>query len=147
LSFDSCVSQISSVLLLLGNSITFSQSYFSAGRIFVNILNFGSLTVNGIGLVNNFASLIEKYRSEEQITVLEVFQFTSSCLFFTMSAFSMKTAGTIIKETQNTVLGDFEASLRSNRHRRMFRRVAKQTRGEDGNTMQGNAKVRSVCVI
>jgi len=112
----------------------------------VNILNFGSLAVNGIGLVNNFASLIEKYRSEE-LTPLEVFQFASSCLFFTMSAFNIKTAGAIIKETQNTVLSDFEASLRSNRHRRMFRRVAKQTRGEDGNTVQGNAKVRIVCVI
>jgi hypothetical protein len=64
-----------------------------------------------------------------------------------MSAFNVKTADTIIKETQNTVISDFEASLRSNRHRRMFRRVAKQTQGEDGNTIQGNAKVRSVCVI
>ena len=113
----------------------------------MNILNFGSLTVNGIGLVNNFASLIEKYRSDEEITPLEVFQFASSCLFFTMSAVNVKTAGTIIKETQSTVISDFEASLRSNRHRRMFRKVAQQTRGEDGNTMQGNAKVRSVCVI
>ena len=147
MSFDSCVSQISSVLLLLGNSITFSQSYFRAGRICVNILNFGSLTVNGIGLANNFASLIKKYHSEEQITPLEVFQFASSCLFFTMSAFNIKTANSIIKETQSTVISDFEASLRSNRHRRMFRRVAKQTRGEDGNTMQGNAKVRIACVI
>jgi hypothetical protein len=113
---------------------------------FVNFLNFGSLAVNGIGLINNFASLIEKYHSKE-LTPLEVFQFASSCLFFTMSAVNIKTAGAIIKETQNTVLSDFEASLRSNRHRRMFRRVANQTRGEDGNTVQGNAKVRIVCVI
>jgi hypothetical protein len=133
-------------LLLLGNSITFSQSYFRAGRFFVNILNFGSLAVNGIGLVNNFASLYEKYHSKE-LTPLEVFQFASSCLFFTMSVVNIKTANAIIKETQNTVISDFEASLRSNRHRRVFRRVAKQTQGEDGNTMQGNAKVRSVCVI
>lgn len=112
----------------------------------MNILNFGSLAVNGIGLVNNFASLYEKYHSKE-LTPLEVFQFASSCLFFTMSVVNIKTANAIIKETQNTVISDFEASLRSNRHRRVFRRVAKQTQGEDGNTMQGNAKVRSVCVI
>jgi hypothetical protein len=132
--------------VLLGNSFTFSQSYFRAGRLVVNILNFGSLTVNGIGLANNFASLYKKHHSEG-LTPLEVFQFASSCLFFTMSAVNIKTAGSIIKETQSKVIGDFEASLRSNRHRRMFRRVAKQTQGEDGNTMQGNAKVRSVCVI
>jgi len=147
LSFDNRGNQIISVLLFLGNSITFSQSYFRAGRVFVNILNFGSLTVNGLGLVNNFISLCEKYRSEGHITTLEVFQFASSCLFFTLSAFNIKTADSIIKETQSKVLTDFEASLRSNRHRRMFRRVAKQTQGADGNTVQGNAKVRSVCVI
>jgi hypothetical protein len=103
--------------------------------------------VNGLGLVNNFYSLYEKYRSKEEITALDVFQFASSCLFFTLSAFNMKTANSIIQETQTAVISDFEASLRSNRHRRMFRRVARQTRGDDGNTMQGNAKVRSVCVI
>jgi hypothetical protein len=113
---------------------------------FVNFLNFGSLAVNGIGLVNNFAYLCEKYQSEE-LTTLEVFQFASSCLFFSMSAVNIKTAGTIIKETQSTVISDFKASLRSNRHRRMFDKVAKQTQGADGNTMQGNAKVRNVCVI
>jgi hypothetical protein len=112
----------------------------------VNALNYGSLAVNGLALVNNFALLYEKYNSEE-LGVLEVFQFTSSCLFFTMSAFNIKTAGAIIKETQNQVISDFDANLRSNRHRRMFRRVAKQTRGEDGNTVQGNAKVSSVRVI
>jgi hypothetical protein len=103
--------------------------------------------VNGIGLVNNLASLYEKHQSKEEITPLEIFQFASSCLFFTMSAFNVKTANSIIKETQSSVLTDFEASLRSNRHRREFRRVAKQTRGEDGYTVEGNAKVRSVCVI
>lgn len=146
MSFNRYVSLRSSVLLLLGNSITFSKSCFRAGRICVNFLNYGSLAVNGIGLVNNFANLYKKYHSEE-LTKLEVFQFASSCLFFTMSAVNIKTADAIIKETQNKVISDFEASLRSNRHRRMFRRVAKQTQGEDGNTMQGNAKVRSVCVM
>jgi hypothetical protein len=134
------------VLLLLANSVTFSKSCFRAGLACVNILNYGSLAVNGIGLVNNFATLCEKYNSNE-LTSLEVFQFASSCLFFTMSAVNIKTANAIVRETQSQVIGDFEASLRSNRHRRMFRRVAKQTRGEDGNNMQGNAKVRRVCVI
>lgn len=133
---------------LLAKAAQSGQTVGKAGCYFVNILNFGSLTVNGLGLVNNFHSLYEKYRSKEKITTLEVFQFASSCLFFTLSAFNMKTANSIIKETQNAVISDFEASLRSNRHRRMFRRVARQTRGDDGNTMQGNAKViRSIVHI
>jgi hypothetical protein len=134
------------VLLLLGNFFTFLQSYFRAGRLFVNILNFGSLTVNGIGLVNNFASLYEKYQSEE-LTTLDVFQFASSCLFFTMSAVNIKTANSIIKDTQSKFISDYKAGLRSNRHRRALDKYAKQTQREDGNIMQGHAKVRSVCVI
>lgn len=109
-------------------------------------LNYGSLAVNGLGLINTLVTLHEKYRSDD-LTKLEVFQFASSVLFFTMSAVNTKTASSIIKETQSGIIKDFEGSLRSNRHRRMFRRVARQTQGKDGNTMQGNAKVRIVSVI
>ncbi|KAJ4448625.1 hypothetical protein ANN_00015 [Periplaneta americana] len=111
-----------------------------AGRIAVTALNFGSLTVNGLGLVNGFLVLREKSQTGK-LTCLEVFQFASSLLFFTMSAVNVKTADALITEAQNGVIGDFEASLRSNRHRRAFRRVAKQTQGEAGNSMEGNAKV------
>jgi len=97
--------------------------------------------VNGLGIINSIVVLREKHRSEN-LTPLDVFQFASSLLFFSMSAVSIKTADAIIRETQTNVISDFEASLRSNRHRRMFRRVAKHTQGSDGNTMQGNAKVR-----
>jgi hypothetical protein len=107
----------------------------------VNALNYGSLTVNGFGLINSFVALHEKHLSEG-VTPVEVFQFASSVLFFSMSAVNMKTAGAMIKERQSGIMKDFETSLRSNRHRRMFRRVAKQTQGKDGNSMQGNAKVR-----
>jgi hypothetical protein len=112
----------------------------------VTALNYGSLAVNGLGLINTLVTLHEKYRSDD-LTKLEVFQFASSVLFFTMSAVNTKTASSIIKETQSGIIKDFEGSLRSNRHRRMFRRVARQTQGKDGNTMQGNAKVRIVSVI
>jgi hypothetical protein len=112
----------------------------------VNALNYGSLTVNGFGLINNLVALHEKYKSEG-VTPLEAFQFASSVLFFSMSVVNTKTASTIIKETQSGIMKDFEGSLRSNRHRKMFRKVAKQTQGQDGNSMQGNAKVRIVSVI
>jgi hypothetical protein len=102
--------------------------------------------MNGIGLINSFVAVVEKRRSNK-LTALDVFQFASSCMFFSMSAINIKTANSIITETQNNVISDFEASLRSNRHRRMFRRVAKETRGEDGMTMHGNAKVRQIFVI
>jgi hypothetical protein len=111
----------------------------------VNVLNYGSLTVNGLGLINSFVALAEKHNSDN-LTKLEVFQFASSVLFFTMSAVSIRTADAIIHETQNSIISDFEANLRSNRHRRMFRRVAKETRGGDGTSMHGNAKVRIVLI-
>lgn len=116
-------------------------SRFRIGRVAVDALTYGSLAANGCGLINSFFALREKHLSEG-VTPVEVFQFASSVLFFSMSAVNIKTASTVIKETQNGVIQDFEASLRSNRHRRAFRRLARQTQGKDGNTMQGNAKVR-----
>jgi hypothetical protein len=107
----------------------------------VTALNYGSVAVNGFGVINSLVALVEKHQSEG-VTTLEVFQFASSVLFFTLSAMNTKTADTIIKDTQNSIMKNYEASLRSNRHRRMFRRVARQTQGNSQNTMEGNAKVR-----
>ncbi|PSN39001.1 hypothetical protein C0J52_14021 [Blattella germanica] len=99
-----------------------------------------SLTVNGLGLLNNILRLREKAVTGD-LRPLDVFQFTSSLLFFTMSAINMKTANAIIRETQDGMLGSYETSLRSNRHRREFRRLVKETQGVDGNSIQGNARV------
>ncbi|KAJ9598350.1 hypothetical protein L9F63_010966 [Diploptera punctata] len=112
----------------------------SAGRLLVNALNFSSLAVNGVGLVNNFVLLQEKAKNKE-LKPLEVFQFASSVLFFTMSAVNMKTANTLIRETQDGFIGDYEANLRSKRHQRQFRRLVRDTKGEEGNSMQANARV------
>nr|CAD7197667.1 unnamed protein product [Timema douglasi] len=110
-----------------------------AGRILVTALNMSSLAANGAGVLNSLILMRERYKSGD-LTNLEIFQFASQVLFFTNSLINIKTANAIIKDNQKVVLNEFEASLRSNKHRRMYRRLAMNTRGEQ-DAMHGDAKV------
>ncbi|XP_067013230.2 uncharacterized protein [Anabrus simplex] len=108
-------------------------------RIATTVLNIGSLVINGLGVIHGAFMLHSKYNDGE-LTALDVFQFSASVLFFTHSVVNMKTADTIIRETQNDVIQKYEANLRSNRHRKMFRKVARNTQKDMG-AVEGRAKV------
>ncbi|GLH12481.1 Uncharacterized protein GBIM_17240 [Gryllus bimaculatus] len=105
----------------------------------VTALNVGNVAVNGLGLLNSFHLLIDKL-NKDQLTSLDVFQFSASLLLFAHAAVNVQTAKSIIENTQNGVLQEFENNLRSNRHRKMFRKVARNTKYEK-NTIEGNAQV------
>ncbi|XP_067013132.1 uncharacterized protein [Anabrus simplex] len=108
-------------------------------RIATTVLNIGSLVINGLGVIHGAFMLHSKY-NEGELTALDVYQFSASVLFFTHSVVNMKTADTIIRETQNDVIQKYEANLRSNRHRKMFSKVARNTQKDMG-AEEGRAKV------
>ncbi|KAG8271668.1 hypothetical protein J6590_057688 [Homalodisca vitripennis] len=108
-----------------------------AGRIAFLIVQTGSLTVNGIGIVHGLAILIDKSERNE-LTPLDVFQFSASVLFFTNSAINCKTASTIIKEVQHDVINSHREGL-SKDAKKLFNKQTGKLRGRD--EMYGNAKV------
>lgn len=108
-----------------------------AGRIMFLVVQTGSLTVNGIGIVHGLAVLIDKSERNE-LTPLDVFQFSASVLFFTNAAISFRTASTIIKEVQHDVISSHREGL-SKDARKLFNKQTGKLRGRD--EMHGNAKV------
>jgi len=100
-----------------------------------NTLNVSSLTVNGIGIVSNVYDLSQK----EKVTALDVANLSLSVLFFTNSAMNLKTARTIIKETQKNVL-DFSKTKLDDQAKAGLRAFEKQNKKETRSTMYGNAK-------
>uniref|UniRef100_A0A1B6EX91 DUF4781 domain-containing protein n=1 Tax=Cuerna arida TaxID=1464854 RepID=A0A1B6EX91_9HEMI len=108
-----------------------------AGRIAFFIVQTGSLTVNGMGIVHGLAILIDKNERNE-LTPLDVFQFSASVLFFTNSAINCKKASTIIKEVQNDVINSHREGLSKNA-KKLFNKQTGKLRGRD--EMYGNAKV------
>lgn len=98
----------------------------------------GSLTVNGLGVAQGLAILIEKKKRNE-LRTLDVFQFTSSLLFFANTAVNMKTASTIIKDVQCDVIESHRQGL-SEPAEKLFNKQIGRLRGKH-EEIKGNARV------
>lgn len=112
----------------------------NATKIAFNTLSFanlvGSTTNCGVTVFN----FIEKLVKKSQITAMDVYQLSSSILFFQMSVVNFKTANAIIQETQTSVISQYEASLRSNRHRKVFNKAKLEATRLNGEAA-GNAEI------
>ncbi|KAG8239461.1 hypothetical protein J437_LFUL019160 [Ladona fulva] len=109
----------------------------TAGQVLVNFLNFGALTVNGLGIANHLAILVDKRRNND-LTAMDVLQFGTSVLFFTNSAMNAKTAATVIQQVQNDTLSNFTSDL-SKKRTRAYNKLVKNS-GGDG-TMENRARI------
>lgn len=139
-------------LAIVGSSLGFAQGRLissmtnaaragevmgKAGRIAFLAVQTGSLTVNGIGIIHGLALLIDK-NDRNELTPLDVFQFSASILFFTNAAINMKTASTIIKEVQHDVINSHRENL-TPEAKKLFNKQTGRLRGP--REMHGNAKV------
>ncbi|XP_068087029.1 uncharacterized protein [Anabrus simplex] len=98
----------------------------------VTALSMCSVAITGLGVVNNGFVLHEKYK-EKSLTALDVYQFTTSAFFFAHSAINIKTAGTIIAETQNNIMEVYQGTSKSHKHHRKF---SKFKEWQSGNAIQ-----------
>lgn len=112
-------------------------------RILVNSLNVANLGASGVSLANSGYDIVNQWISDDQPpSPLAILQFTSSILFFGHAIYNFRTANSIVEEVQTKTLNDIKSSLRSNRHRKIFNKLQKQTiKQNSGNVQQGNAEV------
>jgi hypothetical protein len=78
-----------------------------AGQVAVKSVAVGSCVVNALGVTNALANIIVKAVNEEDITSLEIFQFTSAVLFFTQSVISTRQAMSVISSMGKNSSGGF----------------------------------------
>uniref|UniRef100_A0A914V0R5 DUF4781 domain-containing protein n=1 Tax=Plectus sambesii TaxID=2011161 RepID=A0A914V0R5_9BILA len=115
----------------------------TSGRVAVTLLGGASLSVNGIGIVHGAANLYERARNN-QLTPLDVFQFTASVLFFTNSIVSIKTASGIIEDVQRNVLNKFEEHVNNLPHEQQapYRELLTAAPdAKDGRIIHENARI------
>lgn len=99
-------------------------------------LNVSSVCVNGAGIVENIIT----FREQDEWSVLQVFQLTTSLMFFTHSLVNFKTARSIYVEAQNQILEDHGASL-SKRQRKLFEGMQRETLSGETDLVIGKAKI------
>lgn len=103
----------------------------------VNGISGSSLFVNGVGIAENLWTIIE----QEKLSPLQCFQFVASVVFFAHSAVTIKTARSLYMETQNQIIEDHKAGLRSNRHRKLYDVIERETLKSEQDALVGRAKI------
>ncbi|CAH0397871.1 unnamed protein product [Chilo suppressalis] len=107
----------------------------------VRVLQYANLGTGFLGVANSLADMIVNYTKYNQTpTTLEIFQFTTSALFFGIGAMSNQTAQEIVQDAQAKTINEIRDSLPSNVKKKMFDKVNAETRRVQG-TVKGNADV------
>ncbi|XP_072397359.1 uncharacterized protein [Diabrotica undecimpunctata] len=109
----------------------------------VNAISVANIGISGIGIINSSYDVFDMWINHNQApSALTILQLSSSVLFFGNAVYNFRTVGQMIDETQGRVLEDYHDSLRSNRHRKTFNKLMKETiRQNEGNQVQGRAEV------
>jgi hypothetical protein len=108
----------------------------------VNVINLGA---SGVGLANSSYDVFKQWWDDNETpSPLTIIQLSASVLFFGQAVYNFRTANMVVEETQARELRDYNDSLRSNRHRKTFSKLIKETiRQNDGNVQRGQADVIS----
>ncbi|XP_017772410.1 PREDICTED: uncharacterized protein LOC108559587 [Nicrophorus vespilloides] len=106
----------------------------------VDGLTGANVLMSGAAISNSTYEVYNQWQSNNEIGYLTWIQLSSSILFFGHSVYNLQSAGTIITETQQQTLEDISTSLRSNRHRKTFNKITKETVAIHGD-QQGKGKV------
>lgn len=106
-------------------------------------MGFANLGASGVSFINSGYDVFDQWWNENQTpSVLTILQLSSSLIFFAHAVYSFQPAGTAFEEAQARTLRDYQDSLRSNRHRKTFNKLMKETiRQNNGNARQGRAEV------
>ncbi|XP_058808458.1 uncharacterized protein LOC131674033 isoform X2 [Phymastichus coffea] len=126
---------------LLSKAIRTGTSISKGAQITHDVIMISNLSVNSISFGYNSMHLVQQYKENGEISVKDVFFWTAHILFICNSAVNMRFASNIIKSDQNQILKDFEESLRSNRHRREFRRLVRNTGANISDEVSRNGQI------
>ncbi|XP_018330293.1 uncharacterized protein LOC108740466 isoform X2 [Agrilus planipennis] len=129
---------------VLSEAVSRGVNVGQVGQGVVNTLNVTNLAIGATALGNSMYYVYFSWRNGEEISTLTTLQLATSALFFVNSVYNFRTAATIIEENQTNVLNQIKSDLRSNKHRKMFDKMHKETiRMNGGNRQAGNADVIS----
>lgn len=132
----------SSGTMLLSKSVRSGANIGRSARVIYNTTVIGNISVNFVGLGYNGYSLWEKYKTQEHIDASDAFYFFTHVLFFGSAVINVQFASEIIADTQGQIMKDYEATLRSKRHRKAYNRV-KRNASETSEIVRHIKKVTS----
>ncbi|KAL9873144.1 uncharacterized protein ACN2A1_014285 [Glossina fuscipes fuscipes] len=100
---------------------------------FVNSMNVTSIVLSGSGLGVGILDLILKSDDGDDISTLDVVQLAGSLVLFTHSVYNFQMASSIVDNARNSHIKTYSDAL-SNRQRKMFNKLSKETARIRGST-------------
>jgi hypothetical protein len=131
--------------VMMSNLISQGFNVGNGARAAMNTVNVINLGASGVGLANSSYDVFKQWWDDNETpSPLTIIQLSASVLFFGQAVYNFRTANMVVEETQARELRDYNDSLRSNRHRKTFSKLIKETiRQNDGNVQRGQADVIS----
>ncbi|KAL7301150.1 hypothetical protein TKK_0006124 [Trichogramma kaykai] len=126
---------------LLSRAIRTGSSIGKGAQIAHDAIMIGNVVINGIGIGYTGAGVIYKYKETGEISARDIFFLSTHIFFVFNSAIKFKFASEIITSDQKQILQDYEDSLRSNRHRKEFRRLVRNTGNKILNEVERNEQI------
>ncbi|XP_025991740.2 uncharacterized protein LOC105198575 [Solenopsis invicta] len=106
-----------------------------------NTIQGGNLFLNGVGVAYQGYNMINKYRTEETISVVDALNLATHLMFFCSSVVKIEFASDIIESTQGRVINDYRENLGSKRLRKKFNRVKNKAAENNVCKISENAEV------
>ena len=111
----------------LAKAVRTGAAISTGAQIAHDSLMVGNIIINGGGILFNMHSLYKNYSENDEISYKDVFFLATHIFFVANSIWNVRFASYIIRNGQQTYIQEFEDSLRSNRHKKEFRRLLRNT--------------------
>ncbi|XP_061389502.1 uncharacterized protein LOC133324675 [Musca vetustissima] len=115
------------------NNMAAAGNATAAIEVIVNGINISTILVSGTGIANGVLDIIFKYQDDDTISTLDVLQLSASLVLFTHSVYNFQLASQIANQARTNSIKSYRETL-SNRQRRMFDKMSKETMRIRGNT-------------
>ncbi|XP_015180893.1 PREDICTED: uncharacterized protein LOC107068707 isoform X2 [Polistes dominula] len=94
-----------------------------AARAVYNTTVVCKMSINLIGIGYNGYNIVDKYQRKNRVNLKDIFFFTTHVMFFGNIILDIKFAYDVINSSRGNVMKDYEATLRSKRHRKAYNRI------------------------
>ncbi|XP_029159870.1 uncharacterized protein LOC114931896 [Nylanderia fulva] len=106
-----------------------------------NTVQGGNLIFNGVGIVYQGFSLVDKYRTDKTVSHKDALYLAMHVMFFAGSVVKIQFANDIVESTQGKVINDYKDTLCKKNLRKKFNRVARKAAESNTCKISENAEV------
>ena len=114
--------------ILLSRAIKNGTSINKLAQVTHDAVQIGTLGATGVGAGFSVYNIVDTYRETKTVSKQEVINLAATLLLLGNSVINLKLSKTIIENHQTSIIKDYEASLRSNRHRKEFQKMVRNTK-------------------